>query len=261
MPLPAANVTRLACEHCVLADLCFPATLDPRERQLLEKSVEQLPPLEKGKELYRAGAPFTGLYVVRSGSFKAVMISGGGDEQVVSFCLPGSIIGYDGFEGHHASTVVALERSTTCFLPAKKFERLSSEMPSLVAHVHRLMGRDINAMNEMKLLIAQRSAEERLTCFLFQLADCFARRGFSDQEFLLTMSRHDIANFLGLAPETVSRLFTRLREEGVIQVAGKRVRILDAEKLKETTCTYIGQEEQVCGKPGSGAADRRAAGK
>lgn len=242
------NVTRLSCKNCALAAICLPSTLDPGERALLEKSVVQLPPLVKGEMLYRAGDPFAGLYLIKSGSFKAVMISGGGDEQVVSFCLPGAITGYDGFEGHYAYTVTALEQSAVCFLSAEQFEQLSREVPALADHVHRAMGRDFKAMSEMKLLMAQRPAEEQLTCYLFSLADCFAGRGFSGQEFHMSMSRHDIANFLGLAPETVSRLFTRLREEGVISVDGKWVKILDAEQLKQTTCSYIGEEKGNEGK-------------
>ncbi|MEA3292145.1 MAG: helix-turn-helix domain-containing protein, partial [Pseudomonadota bacterium] len=224
-----------------------------------EKSVVQLPPLAKGENLYRAGDPFAGLYLVKSGSFKAVMISGGGDEQVVSFCLPGAITGYDGFDGHYACTVTALEQSAVCFLSSEQFDRLSREVPALAAYVHRAMGKNFNAMSEMKLLMAQRPAEDRLTCYLFNLADCFAERGFSGREFQMSMSRHDIANFLGLAPETVSRLFTHLREEGVISMDGKWVKILDADQLRRTTCSYVGEEKDYVESPedpSSTVADR-----
>jgi CRP/FNR family transcriptional regulator len=75
-------------------------------------------------------------------------------------------------------------------------------------------------------------AEERLAVFLLNLAERYRSRGYSASEFLLRMTREEIASYLGLQLETVSRLFSRMHEEGLIQVQGRAVKLLDLSALK-----------------------------
>jgi CRP/FNR family transcriptional regulator len=83
----------------------------------------------------------------------------------------------------------------------------------------------------MLTLLGKRSAEERLATFLLSFSDRFKQRGFSPSDFFLSMSRHEIGNYLGLAVETVSRLFTRFQEEGLLEVERKHVQLLDLPRL------------------------------
>jgi CRP/FNR family transcriptional regulator len=85
----------------------------------------------------------------------------------------------------------------------------------------------------MLLLLARRSAEDRLAAFLLSLSRRFASRGFSETDFTLSMSRHDIANYLGLAAETVSRLFSRLDDAGLLTVNGRKIQIHDIPGLRQ----------------------------
>ena len=83
----------------------------------------------------------------------------------------------------------------------------------------------------MLLLLARRAAEDRLITFLVNLSKRFSDRNFSKTQFNLPMSRHDIANYLGLAPETVSRLFGRLTDLGLIAVEGRHIDLIDLAEL------------------------------
>ncbi len=83
------------------------------------------------------------------------------------------------------------------------------------------------------LLLGTMRAEERLATFLLNLSQRFVARGFSQVEFHLRMTREEIASYLGLKLETVSRLFSRLQEEGLIQVQGRAVKLLDLAALKK----------------------------
>jgi CRP/FNR family transcriptional regulator len=86
------------------------------------------------------------------------------------------------------------------------------------------------------VVLGQKSAEERLAAFLISLSARFQHRGFSPNQFNLSMSRGDIGNYLGLALETVSRLFTRFQNEELLRVDRKHIELLDREKL----CSYSG---------------------
>ena len=92
----------------------------------------------------------------------------------------------------------------------------------------RLLSADIG---KASLLSGDYSADERLAAFLLGIADRFAARGYSSRVFRLAMSRTDIANYLRLAPETVSRVLRRLQRERLIRVAGREVELLDRAAL------------------------------
>ena len=82
------------------------------------------------------------------------------------------------------------------------------------------------------MLLGSMRAEERLAAFLLNLSKRFTRRGYSHSDFHLRMTREEIGSFLGLKLETVSRLFSRFQDDGLIEVQQKHVRILDIEGLQ-----------------------------
>jgi CRP/FNR family transcriptional regulator len=94
------------------------------------------------------------------------------------------------------------------------------------------MSKEILQDQELLMLLGKKTAEERLATLLLSLSTRFRERGFSATEFRLSMSRNDIGNYLGLAVETVSRLFTRFQEQGLLEANGKSVHLLDLDALK-----------------------------
>jgi CRP/FNR family transcriptional regulator len=86
---------------------------------------------------------------------------------------------------------------------------------------------------ELETIAGDLSADERIAMFLMSLSERFARRGYSDREFILAMSRRDIASFLRLATETVSRVLARFQKSGLLRVDRKQVRIRDLDGVRK----------------------------
>jgi CRP/FNR family transcriptional regulator len=118
-------------------------------------------------------------------------------------------------------------------LPFNPFQRLAEEIPSLNYQLLKLMSHEIAQEEQRIFLRSNRSAPARLASFLSCLSRNFSERGFSPQEFNLTMGRKEIANYLGLALETVSRTFTQFQDEGVLRVDGKHIFVTDKERLNQ----------------------------
>ena len=129
------------------------------------------------------------------------------------------------------ANVVALDTSAVCALTFDTVTSMARHMPELQAELFRIMSHRIS---ELEAIAGDLSADERIAMFLISLSERFSRRGYSDKEFILAMSRRDIASYLRLATETVSRVLARLQKANIVQVDRKQVRILDMEKLKET---------------------------
>jgi len=223
---------KVACRNCSLTTLCLPMGLEPDDVEKLDDIVKRNRPLHRGDHLFRDGDRFHSLYVVKTGSVKTYAPSEDGGEQVLGFHLPGELIGLDAIEHEmHNCSAKILETSAVCEIPFEHLEELSSTIPSLQHQMFRLLSREIGHDEGMLTLLGKKNAEERLAAFLVSLSDRFKRRGFSSTDFYLSMSRHEIGNYLGLAVETVSRLFTRFQEEGLLNVERKHIQLLDTDKL------------------------------
>ncbi len=236
-----------ACGECSLSTLCLPMGLDTTDVDELGRMVKRNRPLQRGDHLFRMSDTFHSIFVVKSGSVKTYSSGKNGDEQVVGFHLPGEILGLDAIDrGTHACSASAMETTAICELPFDRVEELSARLPSLQHQMFRLLSKEINRDEEMLLVLGKKSAEERLASLLFSLSVRYKRRGYSETEFNLSMSRQEIGNYLGLAVETVSRLFTRFQEEGLLEAQRKHIHILDMERLESmvSNCSTLRASQQ-----------------
>ncbi|WP_018953645.1 fumarate/nitrate reduction transcriptional regulator Fnr [Thioalkalivibrio sulfidiphilus] len=237
--MPTSNIIDLhglkkACSNCSLHDLCIPMGVSDQELDALERIINRRRPLQRGEYLYRPGDRMQALYAVRAGSVKTSSISDDGLEQVTGFHLPGELLGLDAIsDGIHPCTARALETTSVCEIPYDRLEDLAGQVPGLQRQLFRIMSREIQFDEHLMTLLGKKSSEARLAAFLLSLSKRFGERGFSRQEFNLTMSRNDIANYLGLAVETVSRLFTRFQQLGLLEVNRKLVQLIDMEGMHQ----------------------------
>lgn len=223
-----------SCHKCNVREMCLPCGLAGDSVGRIDGLVNRRLRLYRGETLYRAGDPFTSLYILRSGFCKSYLPVEGGREQVSDFHMTGDIMGMDAiWSGIHASSAVALEDSMVCVLPYDRLERLSHEMHDLQRHLHQLMSREIVREHSVMVLLGSMRAEERLAAFLLNLSGRLTERGYSASEFYLRMTREDIGSFLGMKLETVSRIFSRFHALGLICVQQRHVRILDAPGLRK----------------------------
>jgi CRP/FNR family transcriptional regulator len=171
--------------------------------------------------------------VVRSGCVKTYMPTPDGGEQVTGFHLPGEIVGLDAIAtGSHSSSARALDTASFCELPFSQLEDLADEVRSLGRRLLRVLGREIHQDQEMLAVLGKPTAEERLAALLVSFSARLKQRGFSDREFRLSMSRHDIGSYLGLAVETVSRVFSRFQRRGLLRVERRAIILHNLAALK-----------------------------
>jgi CRP/FNR family transcriptional regulator len=219
-----------------MRELCLPVGLDASEVATLDRLINSRRTFQRGEALYRTGQPFHSLYAVRSGFFKTFILHEDGREQVTGFQMSGEILGMDAISTDlHACDAVALEDSEVCEVPFDDLERLSGEIPALQRHFHKTLSREIVRDQGLLLLLGSMRAEERLAAFLLNFSQRFADRGYSRTEFNLRMTREDIGSYLGMKLETVSRTLSRFQEDGLLEVQGKAIQLLDVDRLRAVT--------------------------
>jgi CRP/FNR family transcriptional regulator len=224
---------KVSCASCSLRELCIPQGMTDDELKLIDTVIERKKPVHKNDYLFRAGDTNRSIYAVLSGSVKTLVDNPNGEEQIVGFHLPGELLGMDGFSGDaHTCSAVALETSSVCEFPLESLDEVCHMVPSIQYAMRRIMGREVTKDHAMLLLLGRMSAEEKLASFLISLSKRMAQRHWKPSEFNLTMPRQDIANYLGLAVETVSRLFAHLQDAEIIEVDRRRVNICDMERLQ-----------------------------
>lgn len=225
---------KLSCAACSLSQLCLPRGLNNADFDKVATMVEREHPLIKGESLFELGQPFKALYAIRSGSVKVYLPTNDGDEQIVGFHMPGELLGFDAM-GHdeHTCTAVALEDSSICELPYAQLHKIAKQVPSLSNHFMMLMSNEIADEHKVMLMLGKKSAEERIAIFLLSLSARFSHRGFSANQFNLSMSRQDMGNYLSMAVETISRCISHMQDEKIIEADRKQhIHILDMPRLR-----------------------------
>jgi CRP/FNR family transcriptional regulator len=223
---------RRSCAQCSLHVLCLPAGIGSSDLQQLDEIVRNRRPLEPGENLFRSGQALSSLYVAREGAFKTIATNEEGETQVIGFHLPGELMGLDALgSGHHACDAEALTRATVCEVPLSQLEAVCTQLPGLQHQLLRIIGQGINRDQAHMEMLGRRQAAERVALFLHGLSERYRLLGRSGDMFVLPMSREDIASFLGMVIETVSRTLTKMQEDGVIAVRGRQVTVLDAARL------------------------------
>ncbi|KPK37668.1 MAG: transcriptional regulator [Gammaproteobacteria bacterium SG8_47] len=225
---------RSACKSCSLFHLCLPMHIGSDDLEKLDKIIRRRTPLKRGDHLFHQGDPFNSLFAVRSGSIKTYTATEDGQEQITGFHLAGELLGMAAIcNESHPCAAKALETTSVCEIPFERLEELGARIPGLQHHILRVMSREILRDEHMLMLLGKMNADERLASFLLSLSSRHKQRGFSASEYYLSMSRNDIGNYLGLAVETISRLFTRFQDEGLLSVERKHIKIHDLDRLSQ----------------------------
>lgn len=218
------------CSTCAFSQACLSEGMDKRALLDLHVLVEHVGPLHAGEHIFREGDPFEAIAAVRTGTVKTYVVDRDGREHVLGFHLPGEVIGLNAIDGeHYPCNAIALDTVMLCRFSFPKIAVLAARLPGLQKHLFRLLSRDIG---RAALLAGDWSADQRMAAFLIALSRRLAARGFSAKRFQLTMARTDIANYLRLAPETVSRVLKRFQQDGLLGVDRRELELLDREQLE-----------------------------
>jgi CRP/FNR family transcriptional regulator len=227
----AVDISRPHCHSCSVAATCLPGRLNPAQTERFESAMQRCRRLRPGEHLYRVGDPFRSLFAVKSGCMKTYAVDAGGREHVMAFHFPGEMVGSDAiFPERYVSSCVALATTVVCCLPFTGLSRLAQEIPELQAQMLRALSRDVLGTTS---IAGDFTAEERLAAFLVMVSARLHRARFASTALDLAMSRQDIANYLRLAPETVSRILARFQKAGLVKADRKHITLVDHDGLME----------------------------
>lgn len=234
VPVQTTKKSAVACHNCSLSELCLPRGLTREELELLENAINKTVKIKKKDYLFHRDDQQHSIFAVKAGVVKTSLSTPDGEEQILGFYLPGDLLGFDAFANNrHTCDAQALDDTLVCELNMDNFQELCGRLSSMRGQMMRQVGAEIEREHMLLLTLGQMRTEERLATFLSGLSERNKDRGFSSTEFNLPMARHDLANYLGMAVETLSRMFSRLQEENIIVVQHRLIKIQDMERLKQ----------------------------
>lgn len=234
MSIHRLKTVNVKCSLCHLRNICLPTRLLESEFTQLDHIIKKRIVLNRGESLINNGEKFNALYAVSSGSFKSQVVSYDGFQQITNFFLPGELVGLSSIgRERHNTQVIALETSSVCRINFSELEDVLNVLPNLHKEVLALMSKEIRQEQLAIKTISQQQAKQRISSFLLNLSDRNRKNGILENFVTLSMTRTDIADYLGLAKETVSRQLSKLAEKSLIEVEGRTIFIKDRASLVE----------------------------
>ncbi|VAW46781.1 transcriptional regulator, Crp/Fnr family [hydrothermal vent metagenome] len=222
-----------SCRNCGLQKVCFPTGLVKSEIDRLDRVVERKPPLKKNQYLFQVGDPFTSLFAIRAGMIKLYSFTNTGEEVVHGFYLPGDVLGVDALASkQHYLNAIAIDSVSVCALPFEELTDLALQIPSLNKQIMMVMSKEVNGGRSHSEMLIKRNADQRVAQFIWNMAERYRNRGYVHEEFRLSVLHRDVALYLGLTPETVSRILAKLHAKNIVTWKKKEVKIYNEEALK-----------------------------
>ncbi len=220
------------CADCPIRPITVCRTLHPDILADLRR-MGTMQRLQPGQPVFHEGDPARRVFMLTFGAIKIYSLLGDGRRQITGFMFPGDFLGI-GVEEEYSFTVEALKPTELWWFSREAFDRFVETHPSLERELYRMAGRELALAQQQMVLLGRKNAAERLSTFFLSLLDRAGRvSGRDETEFDLPMSRIDMADYLGLTKETVSRMLSLLRSRGLIRLASQhRVEVLDLPALR-----------------------------
>jgi CRP/FNR family transcriptional regulator, anaerobic regulatory protein len=218
------------CAVCDVRSFSICGALDQTDLLELERigcSVHLAP----NEALFKAGQSAGSVYNLTASVARLYKLLPDGRPQILGFGLPGDFVGA-GPSDRYGFSADAIEAVSACRVSADMFARFSAHRPQLLLRINDFAARELTLAQDQMLLLGRRTAEEKVAAFLIGWRDRLIRIGGDPQTIRLPMSRQDIADFLGLTIETVSRTLTRFEREKMLVIVSGGVRLLDASRAE-----------------------------
>ncbi len=215
-----------------LSDVCSLLNITDPVNSACKEILFQHMHYKAGKRIYMVGQQFDTLFLVNSGFLKTVVIDECGNELVLGFPMKGDLLGTNAIHSkQHVTEVVALSDCDLILIPFKTFFNLGRTYLEFEHAMLEVMSRELVREQMTICMMSALGAEAKVARFLVSLGKRFSELGYSGKVYNLRMTRLEIANYLGLAIETVSRTLSAFHELGLIVVYQRQIRIVDAESL------------------------------
>jgi len=224
------EIENIFCEDCMLRLKTGFKTLKKDELELLdyEKSCRFF---KKGEIIYREGFSGNGVYCINKGIVKIFKTGIDGKEQILKLAKAGDLIAFRSILSNElsCSTAQVIEDSVLCFIPNKIFLKFAMTNPQFSMHLIRLSCKELGESNKYILDLAQKNIRERVAEVILLLKETFDED--KDGYMNVSLSREEIANIVGTATESTIRQLSDLKKEKVIDLIGKKIKIIDLKKL------------------------------
>lgn len=225
------------CEHCLIKDKNALKMLTYEELECFSRHKSTLL-IKKGETLMEEGDPVNGFYCVKNGKFKLTKLNSNGKDQIITYIKEGYIVGHRSLlcEEPAGLTVTALEDSFACFVPKEDLLCSIKQNPQFALELLKNISQQLNDANCGIAKMAQKTVKQRLADTLIYLEELFGedKNGYID----VLLTREEIANTIGTATESVIRLLSGFKSDNVIKLKGKKILILDLQKLKNISDGY-----------------------
>jgi CRP/FNR family transcriptional regulator, anaerobic regulatory protein len=205
------------CALCPTRSVCTARDLEGPALDALADHINTTRVLQRNDYLYRVSDPAVSCYVIRSGVFKSVTVTPAGEEYITGFHYPGELVGLNGqMTGVHMDSTLALTASTACRLHVRDLRTLfaAGTDTALLRLIAEREARDLN----LEINLRQSGAEARIAGFFVLLMRRQQHLGYQATTVPLPMSRTDLANYLGLTLECLSRVLGKWKRAGVISL-------------------------------------------
>jgi CRP-like cAMP-binding protein len=186
---------------------------------------------KRGEILYHEGRRMTGFYCVIRGIVKIYKTGIDGKEQIIAFARNGNILGYRSVLSNEnaCTTSKVIEDGVLCFIPANLLIDLVKKNSEFSFEIMKLTCQELGDANSYITDIAQKTVRERLAEILVLLKDRF---GLDESQTLqISLTREELANIVGTATESVIRLLSEFKSDGLLELNGRKIKILDIKGL------------------------------
>lgn len=223
------------CAVCDVRSFSICSAVDQTDLLELER-IGRSVHLAPNEALFTAGQSASSVYNLTAGFARLYKLLPDGRRQILGFGLSGDFVGAGPSDRYNFSAD-AIEAVSACRVSADLFARFSVYRPHLLLRINEVAARELTLAEDQMLLLGRRTAEEKVAAFLIGWRDRLIRIGDDRQTIRLPMSRQDIADFLGLTIETVSRTLTRFDREKMLVIVSSGVRLLDAPRAEALAAT------------------------
>jgi CRP/FNR family transcriptional regulator, polysaccharide utilization system transcription regulator len=219
------------CEQCIVRQLSSLKVLS-KDELLKMSECKTSYTIKKGESIFDEGETTNGIYCIKEGVCKLSKLSSNGKDQIVKLVKPGELLGQRSVISEEPTNLsaIALEDMEVCFIPKSEVLQFFTDNNNFSLNVMKTICADLRISDDHMVAMAQKSVKERLANTLIYLEENFGVD--TDGTLHLQLSREELAGMIGTATESCIRILSELNKSGLIELIGKRIKIIEKTKLR-----------------------------
>lgn len=219
------------CDQCIVREFSSLKALN-KDELIRMADCKTSYTIKKGDPIFEEGESVNGIFCVKDGVCKLSKLSANGKDQIVKLVKPGELLGQRSLISDEPAnlTAVALEDMEVCFIPKAEIMGFFNQNNQFSMNVMKTICGDLKEADDHMVSMAQKSVKERLAETLLYLEDTFGKN--EDGTLHIQLSREELAGMIGTATESCIRLLSEMNKNGLIELIGKKIAVVDRNKLK-----------------------------